>query len=147
MTIERSPHRPYGNTLAEALEDILILVRAGHFINHALAIAGFSKQAFHAYRLKCPEAEERLEQARAEADGKLVTLVHTFAADDAKSAQWLLERRRPLEYSLASKVELTGKDGGAIQLDAVSRMSDTQLLEIAMGGAVPKVLPVDGEES
>ena len=140
-------HRPYGNTIAEALDDILVLVRSGLFIEHALGVAGFSKQAFHAYRLKHPEAEERLDQARAHADSKLVKLVHDFAEDDAKSAQWLLERRRPQEYGRVDKVELTGKDGGAIQVDAVARMSDAQLLEIAMGGAVPKALPVDGEES
>jgi hypothetical protein len=68
--------------------------------------------------------------AKAKAD-HVATCIREIAEQggkDWKAHAWLLERRyKEFMKPEHRKVELTGKDGGPIAIDSVSRMSDAQL--------------------
>lgn len=122
-------HRKYGDTLVEALPWILERVRSGIPINHACEVAGFSKQALYKHCARYPESREELDQAKAEGEEWLVKGLYDAARDDPKFGLLLLERRRPEEWGKADRLELTGKDGGAIEVQAISR--EQALAELA----------------
>ena len=69
----------------------------------------------------------------AQAAGKIGLLAKIEKAinDGAwQAAAWKLERRDPQGYGRMERVELTGKDGGAVQVDHkrdLSKLSDTDL--------------------
>jgi hypothetical protein len=51
-------------------------------------------------------------------NGQMVTETEkTFAPPDARPMQWLLERTHRQEFGRASQVEVTGADGGPVQVD------------------------------
>jgi hypothetical protein len=118
MTEPAKRYRKYGQTLPEALPWILERVRSGIPINHACEAAGFSKQALYKHCKSYPESREELDQARAEGEEWLVRGLYDAARDDPKFGLLLLERRRPDDWGKADKLELTGKDGGAIEVTA-----------------------------
>ena len=75
-------------------------------------------------------------RARQERAGRWLEVIEQVAiggekdSDRRGSAQWLLEHCEPEEFGAKAKVELTGKDGGAVQVDHkrdLSKLSDTDL--------------------
>lgn len=133
--------RKHGETLSEALPWILERVKSGIPINHACEAAGFSKQALYKHCQKHPDDKERLDQAKAEGEQWLVEGLYEAARDDPRFGLLLLERRRPEEWSKPEKVELTGKDGGAIAVTAAPPTRALAIAELArMLGEDPETL-------
>lgn len=136
--------RPFGDTLDDAFPFILALVKEGHFIAHACELAGFTSEGLRQYRQLHPDADTQLAMARAAVAGKVLKLVMDYAEKDPATARWWLEKLRPEEYGRRDKVEVTGKDGEAIQVEAFRRMSDDELLKIATGKVTAGALPESG---
>lgn len=133
---------------------ILENIAAGAWRNQAAAIAGVGERtlkrwtsrgrenltAVEAFELG--ETDEQVElddyglftakllQAEENAENKLLIKVINLAGDDnvpprdrLKAATWLLERRNRRRYGPAP-VEVTGKDGGPIEVDARQLLTD-----------------------
>lgn len=106
--VAKAAHRKYGQTIAEAFPWLLETVKRGIPARHAEAMAGFPKDAIHAYCADHPEAREMLDQAAAEGDEHLVKGLYEAALEDPKFGLLLLERRRPDEWGKIERVEHSG---------------------------------------
>ena len=76
-----------------------------------------------------------LEAERA-AEIRAVALVMQAAAADPKHAEWWLERKFHERWGRKDRMELAGKDGGPIQLEAVQREAESvrsRILRLAPG--------------
>ena len=74
------------------------------------------------------------EKALVEAETKLVKLIMDDAmAGGVESAKWMLPRRFPDNWA-RTRLELSGLDGGPIEVRSVLDMSDDELLAIAAQG-------------
>ncbi len=107
---------------ATVAEKLILLLKAGNAIPQACVVAGISARTYYnwlqlgerpgkkhaAYR----QFKDDVERARAECEAQLVAVVRTAAANDAKHAEWLLERRNPQEWGRATRVV------GPVQIDA-----------------------------
>ncbi len=132
--------RPFGDSIEAAFPDIVRLVAEGHHVSHACELAGFNARSVRDWRAEHPDDDAMLQQARGEAHKPLVAKIKEAANADPKVLMWLLSKWRPEEYGDISKVEVTGAEGGPVQVEAIRRLSDQQLMAIAMGEAVPAAL-------
>ena len=71
-----------------------------------LATPGIGENTLGDWLRKSRDFRDRVEHAEAECEVRLVALVLTAAAVDAKHAEWWLERRRPDDYGRRDRVEL-----------------------------------------
>ena len=121
----------------------------GHTVRTACAFVGLSMQSVQAWRtqgdadIEAGDTETlharfstRYAHARATRANRWLGVIDGLAtgaekdSDRRGSAQWLLEHCEPEEFGAKAKVELTGKDGGAVQVDHkrdLSKLSDTDL--------------------
>lgn len=121
--------RPHKFT-RETVDALLEGVRAGLPFHLAAEAAGISESTFHAWQsgmfprgadksLKA-EFSEALTHARGFSALKHMELLNAHAITEWKAAAWILERRFPQEFGV-KRVELTGKDGGPIELASKTR--------------------------
>jgi transposase len=64
------------------------------------------------------EFVEQVQRAEDEAEQLLLLAIQAQAPQDWKAAAWILERRRPNHWGRTQRHELTGADGGPVQLAA-----------------------------
>lgn len=83
---------------------------------------------------------EAVEKARSRAEVQSVALIRKAALDGTwQAAAWFLERSHPRKWGRWERVEHSGPDGGAIQVEAVS--AD------ALEDKVMKILQAEGRDS
>ena len=120
-----------GNTtkLDPIIQGILIdAVKTGVPYTHACELAGIAYQTFLNWQEwgeegKSPYLEflEELKTARAEAVTSRVRRISEAAKNGVWQADaWWLERQEPKEFGKREAVELTGKDGGALEVKIVT---------------------------
>lgn len=64
---------------------------------------------------------EAVEKTRAQAEVRAVALIRKAAMDGTwQAAAWFLERSHPHKWGRQNKVEVTGKNGGAVEVDVSS---------------------------
>lgn len=108
----------------ETREVILEAVRQGNYYTTACALAGVHINTLYRW-LKWGSEEERpgykefyedIMTAEAEAEVSLVTVIRTAAEIDYRAGLELLRRRFPERWGARDKAELTGANGGPIEL-------------------------------
>ena len=151
----------------ERTKKIADLITAGNDAETSAMASGISKAAYYVWlargraeidrltrnpKLKAKASEqpyiefvETIEQARAEAEARLVVLVSKAAADPKtwQAATWLLERREPKKWGRVNRTEITGADGGPVKSESTVQVSDTELKDLAdrltgLGPVIPK---------
>ena len=129
-------------------------IAAGNDSETAALAAGVSRSAFFTWLARGREERQRLadkprskpkaseqpylefvdaiEKARAEAEARLVLLVHKAAQEPRtwQAAAWLLERRDPARWGRVSRTEISGPDGGPVRQETTVT-SDADLLALA----------------
>jgi hypothetical protein len=114
------------------LENALL---AGNYIETACDYAGISRSIFYAWMAEAEqerpkkiilELKDTVARARAEAEMRNVTKIQKAADDSWQAAAWWLERSHSKKWGRQQKVELSGADGGAINvaLDAKQKLLD-----------------------
>ncbi len=83
-------------------------------------------------------------EAEAEAELRNITLIQQAAQDTWQAAAWFLERKHALRWALKKQVELTGKDGEAIQTE--SKISIPQLDDDRVKKAFEILYDIDENE-
>ena len=73
---------------------------------------------------------EAIEQAQAAFEADMVACIQAAAVHDWRAAAWALERRASQRWHLQSRLEVTAKDGGKVE---ISTMSNEKLLSLARG--------------
>lgn len=107
--LDKNPRgRPANLNNPEILIKIQQAFAIGCTDEEACAYAKISKSALYDYQSQHPDFLEEKERLKKE---PILKAKHTIvkSLDDAKNAQWYLERKSKDEFSLRS--ELTGKDG------------------------------------
>ena len=88
------------------------------------------------YEARFVEFLDLVEKARARSETRAVGLIQKAAADGTwQAAAWYLERSAPKRWGRRANVELTGKDGGAVQVEAVSAEELEAKVREILGGA------------
>jgi transposase len=116
---------------AEVRERFLQAIRVGATYDLACKFAGITYQTFLNWKERAEkdgsgeffEFFEDISKAEGLAAIKWLALLDKHADIDPKWAAWKLERRYPEQYG-RQRVELTGKDGGAIILKTGMNMDD-----------------------
>lgn len=111
-------------------------IRRGLPIESALVLRGVTWSGMDYWRKRNPAIEQAFKRAEVEFESDMVNLLRRHAEKDAKAAQWLTERRlRGNWQPAAGKVEVTGKDGGAIQALTISKVL---LSSVAQAADLPR---------
>lgn len=98
------------------VEALLNALRAGNTRGAAAAYAEISRQTFYRWLESDVSFRDSVEKAEAEAEVRFAAQVAKAATNGTwQAAAWWLERRRPNDFALRSRVEMTGKDGGPIE--------------------------------
>lgn len=151
---------------------LLEALRAGNFRQTAARAAGITKRTLSRWLAKGEERPRsrygrfRIEVLRAEQDAEANALrvVITAGPADWRAAAWFLERKYPQRWARRDpqRLELTGKDGGPLELlhgltdeERVSRIAAIFGVQFGAGGdgALPQpaaaqaTLPVAGREA
>lgn len=132
----------------EIQDTIVDYIRAGNYMETAAAAAGISKDTLYNWlrrgaRYKAGEEDyniekyqkyaefkDKVEQAQAEAEIRDVMIISKAAQESWQAAAWRLERKFPDKWGKKEKsnVELTGKDGGPVELEGGKEQAIIQQL-------------------
>lgn len=101
----------------DARKDALLnALRAGNTRQAAAAFAEISRMTFYRWLESDATFRDSVEKAEADAEVRFASHVARAATNGTwQAAAWWLERRRPADFALRSRVEMTGKDGGPIE--------------------------------
>lgn len=120
--------RPHKFT-PETVSRLLMAIRAGLPYHLAAEAAGISEATFHKWQRGVfprgvdPQMKqqfvEELTRARGESALRLIGIVTKAAPDDWRAAAWILERRFRESFG-RNIVEVTGEDGGPLQVDVAA---------------------------
>jgi hypothetical protein len=84
--------------------------------------------------------------AENDAERELVDLIRSSVPDDWKAGAWLLERRHPRRWGRLDRSELTGANGGPVQVAAQVVEIPAQLPTADAWAAVAVVKKPDGDQ-
>lgn len=116
-------------------------VRAGNYMETAAAFAGVHKDTFYEWqkvgraaqaktgRLTALEQQladwvAQLEQALAQAEVRDLAIIGKAAETQWQAAAWRLERKSPDRFGRRQRVEMTGADGGPLEVENVAGAAD-----------------------
>ena len=124
---------------------ILEGVRIGLTYERAALLAGITGTTFYNWKVRGEKAAsglyfefvEALKKAESEGEAAAIQIIIDAAEDGTwQAAAWILERRHPERWSRLRKVELSGADGGPIELNlggAARELLRGRLLQPATG--------------
>lgn len=109
------------------------LLREGKFFRHACNACGVDENTVNGWLSKAKEpgaSQELIDfsvacvRARDEGEQRLIENMRTMAIEklDWKQEAWILERMNPKQYHLTTKSEISGPEGGAIQISGPTIM-------------------------
>jgi hypothetical protein len=130
LRVKIQPTKEYVAKVSEAIAH-------GAGIESALVANGMSRSHAEKWLKQHTHARLAFEEAEAKWECGMAALIHGKASADYKAAAWLLERRTAARWAAVSKTELTGKNGGAMQVHSLS----SQLLA-SVGGDLKQAVPV-----
>lgn len=122
----------------------------GLSIASACAAAGIDRATYHRWIARGDEGppfsdfRDAATRARAAGTRGLELTVRTAADGDWRAAAWMLERRAPEDWS--KRTEITGRDGGPVEVRDVTALIDAELARRSSGdlGIPAAVLDADG---
>jgi hypothetical protein len=122
----------------ELIERVARVVRAGNYLDTAARYCGVSKVDFYAW-MKRGHAQKRgiyreflnaLEEAQAAADVRDHALIAKAAEKDWRAAAEHLRLRNQARYGMR-RVEVTGADGGPVEVRHLAGLSTDEVLALA----------------
>jgi hypothetical protein len=127
----------------ELEEKVITSIKAGNFRNAAARWAGIDDSTFRRWMRRGTKARKgplasfarRVLEAEKAAEMRCVALVMKAAAEDARHAEWWLERKYPQRWGRKQRHEITGKNGEVIRAqaevaDLTEALADPQLREL-----------------
>jgi len=99
--------------------DLEVLARIGLSDKAMAESVGLAPTTFIQWMKKNKEFSNRIKKAKNEGKSKLINCLYGHGQKNWQSIAWLLERCHRSEFALNQKVELTGKDGGALTFKVV----------------------------
>lgn len=107
----------------EMMERIVNAVKAGNYVETAVAWSGVSKENFYKWLKRGATAKsgiyadfhDALERAWAEGEVRDVAAIGAATATSWQAAAWRLERKFQKRWGRAERMEVTGRDGGPLE--------------------------------
>ena len=116
-------------------DKIIEALTAGNYAKHAVAYAGVDMATYCRWmekgeqgRSPYREFREAVEAAKAEAVVRNVTIIQRAARTDWRAAGWYLERTQREEFGKVTRQEVSGPDGGPIEIQGDPRQDLLALL-------------------
>ena len=109
----------------EIQSSIVSAIRAGNYMETAAAYAGVNKDTFYAWLKKGGRSKtsnkfkkfsDAIEKALADAEVRDVAFIARAAEKEWTAAAWRLERKFPRKWGRMERHELTGAEGGPIEV-------------------------------
>lgn len=111
---------------------ILDALRAGNTRRAAAAYGQVSHETFYRWLRDDVTFSDAVEKAEADAEVRaLAVIIRAAQGGTWQAAAWWAERRRPSDYALHQKVEMSGKDGGPIEHRDISTLPDHERQALA----------------
>jgi hypothetical protein len=125
----------------KTIDEIVLMVKMGNYLETAAAYAGIHKATLHRWLKRGREEIERInnssnkaskirkseelyvdlcdsvEKSLAEAEIRDVQIIYNACKADWKASAWRLERKYPERWGHKEQHEITGKDGGAVEVE------------------------------
>ena len=99
----------------ELSKKICAFIASGATNEDACKLTGIGESSFYDWIKRFPEFSEAVKKASV--DFKRAHILKIAMDESWQSSAWLLERRFPEEYGKRIPLELTGKDGGPVEVD------------------------------
>ena len=115
---------------AATVAKVVQAIELGATYELAAKYAGIAESTFYVWMKDHPEFSEAVHAGEGKAAIVWLAKIEQAGKDDWRALAWKAERRFPKSYGKSDRVELTGKDGGAVQVDHkrdLSKLSDTDL--------------------
>lgn len=132
-TPAKKPPKPIGRPsklTPEVQDKVVQAILAGNYQDTAAQYAGIGTTTFYRWMEKGAEDDapqmyrdfrEAVESANATAEVRDVALITQAAQSGTwQAAAWKLERKFPQRWGRFQRTEITGRDGGPIEVDAAS---------------------------
>jgi hypothetical protein len=152
----------------EVQDRIVSAVRAGSYLDDAASMAGIGSSTLFLWlatgrqanekrengevltdrETLCMEFLEAVERARAEATLRNIAIIQKAAQDGTwQAAAWYLERTNPKKWGRHETYEVTGADGGPVQVEVSSKDTLRAKFETARKVALEKLgAPIEDAE-
>lgn len=108
----------------EVEQAIIDAVRNGAYAKHAALAAGVSESALYEWQQEDAEFRGAIAQAAADRTNAAIQRITEHALRDWKADAWLLERTQPNDFRARTTTEVTGAEGGPLQIAAVPLQPD-----------------------
>lgn len=135
----------------DLVEKIGEALEIGNTIENSMRLAGLSHQTYYNWMKdgkaslakrekgeyldevdrKLIEFVERVNQAEAQAIDTRIRLIHIASKNQWQAAAWWLERRRPNDFALKNRVELSGPEGGPVEVRQLDNAIESELARLA----------------
>lgn len=113
-----SPGRPTKRT-PETVKKLCDAIRLGASYGDACGYAGIDIGTFGEWRDKFPDFAHEIKEAEGAGRVQLIAKIQKAANDgNWQAAAWMLERRDPQNYGRTMRTQVTGADGGPVQMAA-----------------------------
>lgn len=113
-----SPGRPTKRT-PETVKKLCDAIRLGASYGDACGYAGIDHDTFTRWRQDFPEFAAEVKEAEGAGRVQLIAKIQKAANDgNWQAAAWMLERRDPQNYGRTMRTQVTGADGGPVQMAA-----------------------------
>ena len=116
----------------ETQEAVCKAIRDGNYNHIAAAYAGIGESTFYLWMSlgerarsgKYLEFLEAVKKAEADAEVRTVALIETAAHENWQAAAWWLERKHNERWGRKERQEITGAEGGPLQVVTWSQLHD-----------------------
>jgi hypothetical protein len=113
-----SPGRPTKRT-PETVKKLCDAIRLGASYGDACGFAGVDVGTFARWREDFPDFAATIKEAEGAGRVQLIAKIQKAANDgNWQAAAWMLERRDPQNYGRTMRTQVTGADGGPVQMAA-----------------------------
>lgn len=102
---------------AETTAKVVQAIKLGATYELAAKYAGIAESTFYAWMKEHPEFSEAVHAGEGNAAVVWLAKIEQAGADDWRALAWKAERRFPQHFGRTERVELTGKDGGAVKTE------------------------------
>ena len=131
----------------ETLERLKDAIVAGNYIETACEYAGINRSTLYHWlseaekpraRKEYLELKDTITRAKAEAIVRNVSHINSAAKKSWQAAAWWLERTQPKDYGRNQRVELTGVNGGSIDITVDAKTALLNFLKEKQDAPLPK---------
>lgn len=112
------------------VDTIIAAIRLGAPDHLAAKAGGICRQSFYEWIKQYPEFANAVAEAEGARAVRWLTVIDSAAqAGDAKAAEWMLERVHPQEFGRRTAIEMSGANGGPIEIATAKQSAFAKLRE------------------